>query len=56
MKKQELIEKLEAKGMTVADVAGAIEFNPMILNLYFAKDEYPIPTRILQKLEALAAN
>lgn len=56
MKKQELIEKLEAKGMTVDEIAGAIQFDPMILGLYLAKDEYPIPKRILQKLEEVAAN
>jgi hypothetical protein len=55
-KKLELIQKMEAKGMTVDKLAEAIEFSPMVLNLYMVKDAYPVPTRIMKKIEqALAA-
>jgi len=47
---------MEEKGMSVATVADTISFNPMILGLYLIKDAYPMPTRLLEKLEgALAA-
>ena len=42
--------------MSVATAADAISFNPMILGLYLAKDPYPVPTRILDKLEGVLAN
>ncbi len=51
--KLEMIEKLEAKGMSVTKAAEAIGFNPMLLNLYFAGDAYPVPKRILEKLAAV---
>jgi hypothetical protein len=55
-KKLELIQKMEEKGMTVDTLAQAIEFSPMVLGLYMVKDAYPVPTRILKKVEqALAA-
>jgi len=54
--KLKIIEKMEEKGMSVATVADAISFNPMILGLYLAKDPYPVPKRILDKLEGALAN
>ncbi|MGD0397442.1 MAG: hypothetical protein ABSC04_00865 [Syntrophobacteraceae bacterium] len=55
-RKLKIIEKMEEKKMSVATVADTISFNPMILGLYLIKDAYPMPTRLLEKLEgALAA-
>ena len=55
-KKLELIQKMEEKGMTVEQVAAAIEFDPIVLSLYLVKDAYPVPNRILDKVsQALAA-
>ena len=55
-RKLKIIEKMEEKKMSVATVADTIAFNPMILGLYLIKDAYPMPTRLLDKLEgALAA-
>lgn len=55
-RKMELIEKMEQKGMTVQQAAEAMEFSPMILELYLIKDGYPIPTRIMDKLAAVLQN
>jgi hypothetical protein len=55
-RKLKIIEKMEEKGMSVATVADAISFNPMILGLYLVKDAYPMPTRLLDKLEGALAN
>ena len=55
-RKLKIIEKMEEKGMSVATAADAISFNPMILGLYLVKDSYPIPKRILDKLEGALAN
>ncbi len=54
--KAALVEKMEQKGISVAEVAKTIEFNPKILNLYLAKDAYPIPKRIWDKLTAAVGN
>jgi len=54
--KTELIHKLTQKGMDVRALAQAIEFDPELLKLYLAKDEYPIPTRIIKKIEEVLAN
>jgi hypothetical protein len=54
--KLKIIEKMEQKGVSVATIAEAISFNPMILDLYLVKDAYPIPKRILDKLEGALAN
>ncbi|MGC8490840.1 MAG: hypothetical protein ACP5SH_03785 [Syntrophobacteraceae bacterium] len=54
--KLKLIEKMEEKGMSVAQVAEAISFDPMVLGLYLIKDAYPVPKRILDKLEGALAN
>ncbi len=55
-RKLQLIEKMEEKGITVAKAAESIEFNPMILGLYLVKDAYPVPKRILDKLEGALAS
>jgi hypothetical protein len=55
-RKLKIIEKMEEKGMSVATIADAISFNPMVLGLYLIKDSYPVPTRILEKLEGALAN
>lgn len=55
-KKTQIIEKMEAAGITAAQLAQKIQFDPTILTLYLNKDEYPIPGRILTKLtEAVAS-
>ena len=55
-RKIQIIEKMEEKGMSVAEAAVAISFDPMILALYLAKDAYPMPKRILDKLEGAMSN
>ena len=55
-RKLKIIEKMEEKGMSVATVADAISFSPMILGLYLVKDMYPMPNRILDRLEGVLAN
>lgn len=54
--KQEFVQKIEEKGMTIAQAAEAMEFSPMILGLYLAKDAYPVPKRILDKLSKVLEN
>lgn len=54
--KFQVIEKMEAKGITAAQLAEKIEFNPTILALYLNKDEYPIPGRILKLLSEALVN
>ena len=54
--KKALREKLEEKGVSIEDAAKAIEFDPEILKLYLADDEYPIPKRIVKKLEEAVLN
>ena len=55
-RKLKLIEKMEEKGMSLSQAAEAISFDPKILSLYMVKDAYPVPKRILDKLEATLAN
>lgn len=55
-RKLELIEKMEQKGITVAKAAEAMEFNAQVLTLYLVKDAYPVPGRILDKLEQVVMN
>lgn len=52
-RKQEVIQKLEEKGITIAEAAARIEFDPHLLSLYLAKDALPVPTRILDKLSGV---
>jgi hypothetical protein len=54
--KLEIIQKIEAKGLTVEKVAEAIEFDPIVLSLYLAKDAYPVPKRILDKITSTVLN
>lgn len=54
--KLELIQKMEEKGMTAAQAAEAMEFDPMLLSLYLVKDAYPVPPRILNKLAEVVGN
>ena len=46
-RKLKIIELMEEKGMSVAEAAQAISFDPMVLDLYLVKDAYPVPNRIL---------
>jgi hypothetical protein len=55
-RKLDLIEKMEQKGITVAKAAEAMEFNAQVLTLYLVKDAYPVPGRILDKLEQVVTN
>ena len=55
-RKIELIEQMEAKGITVAQAAQAMEFDPTLLSLYLIKDGYPVPKRILDKLAQVIQN
>lgn len=50
-RKLALIQKLEEKGIAVDKAAEAIKFDQTLLALYLVKDAYPVPTRILDKLE-----
>jgi hypothetical protein len=49
-RKIELLEQMEAKGITVSQAAEAMGFNSTLLGLYLVKDGYPVPPRILNKL------
>jgi hypothetical protein len=55
-RKLEVIQKLEAKGISIAKAAEAIEFDPTLLSLYLVKDAYPVPNRILDKIEKAVLN
>lgn len=54
--KGRLLEQLAQKGMDVHSLAQAMEFDPGILKLYLVKDDYPIPSRIVKKIEEVLAN
>lgn len=54
--KTELLEKMAQKKMDVASLAQAMEFDAGILKLYLVKDDYPIPSRIIKKMEEVLAN
>ncbi len=54
--KLELIDKLEAKGMSIEEAAQAMDFNPQLLQLYLIRDAYPVPQRILDKLAEVISN
>ena len=54
--KLELFRQLEEKGVTVAEAAEKIGFDPALLKLYFAQDAYPVPQRILDKVAAAINN
>jgi len=52
--KQELLQKLTSKGVTVPQAAETVGIDPQILKLYLADDAFPVPTRILNKLAEMA--
>ncbi len=54
--KLELLQKMEQKGITVAEAADKIAFDAALLKLYFAQDAYPVPKRIMDKLAGAIAN
>ena len=54
--KLELLQKMEQKGITVAEAAGKIAFDATILKLYFSQDAYPVPKRIIDKLTEAISN
>ncbi len=56
LQKSELIEKVESKGMSFHEVAEKIQMDPTILSLYFNKDDYPVPGRVLKKVSEAIAN
>ncbi len=55
-RKLKIIEKMEEKGMSIDTVAQAVNLSPNLLGLYLIKDAYPVPSRILDKLEGAVAN
>jgi hypothetical protein len=54
--KLELLEKIQQKGMSPAQVAEAMSFNPEVLSLYLVKDAYPVPKRILAQIAKVIGN
>lgn len=54
--KLELARRMEEKGITVAQIAEGIQFDPQLLALYLANDAYPVPKRIMEKLTAFVNN
>jgi hypothetical protein len=54
--KSELFREMEEKGVTLAEAAEKIGFDPALLQLYFAPDAYPVPKRIIDKLAAAINN
>jgi hypothetical protein len=54
--KSEVFEQMEEKGVTLAEAAEKIGFDPALLKLYFADDAYPVPQRIIDKLAAAINN
>jgi hypothetical protein len=54
--KFELFQQMKEKGVTVAEAAEKIGFDPALLKLYFAQDAYPVPQRILDKVAAAINN
>ncbi len=45
-----LFQKMGERGISVAEAAEKIGFDPALLKLYFAQDAYPVPKRIIEKL------
>jgi hypothetical protein len=54
--KSEVFQQMEQKGVTLAEAAEKIGFDPALLKLYFADDAYPVPQRIIDKLAAAINN
>ncbi len=55
IKKSELAQKIQSKGLTFREVGEKIEINPEILSLYFNDDDYPVSVRIMKKISELVA-
>jgi len=51
----ELLGKIKEKGLSIDEVAEKMSFDPNILKLYLASDDYPIPSRIVEKIESVLA-
>jgi hypothetical protein len=49
--KTTVLAKIQEKQLSVADIAQAIGFDAALLKLYLVDDSYPVPTRILKKME-----
>ncbi len=47
---------MEEKGISIAAAAERITFDPALLTLYFARDAYPVPKRIMDKLAEAIKN
>jgi hypothetical protein len=54
--KLELLQRMEGKGISVAEAAEKIAFDAALLKLYFAQDAYPVPKRIMDKLGEIISN
>ena len=54
--KLEVMEKMAQKKLSVEQVAEAIQFDPVVLGLYLARDDYPMPMRIIKKINETALN
>jgi hypothetical protein len=55
-RKSEVFQKMEEKGVTLAETAEKMGFDPALLKLYFADDAYPVPQRIIDKFAAAITN
>ncbi|SFM51692.1 hypothetical protein [Thermodesulforhabdus norvegica] len=54
--KIKIIEAIEQKGLDIKEIAEKIEFDPILLKLYLNRDDYPVPKRILKKVEEIVLN
>jgi lambda repressor-like predicted transcriptional regulator len=54
-KKLEILGKVKEKGLSIEGLAEKMEFDPTILKLYLATDDYPVPERIIKKIENVLA-
>lgn len=51
-----LIERIEKKGMSPAQVAEAMSFNAEVLALYLVRDANPVPKRIMDQIAKVIGN
>ncbi len=56
IRKSELAQKVQSKGLTFQEVGEKIQIDPAILSLYFNEDDYPVPVRIMKKVSELVAD
>jgi hypothetical protein len=54
--KSEVFQEMGERGVTLAEAAEKMGFDPALLKLYFADDAYPVPQRIIDKLAAAINN